>query len=101
MEKNSGKDNKKLFYLKELMDDMVIENNNNSEMYEEYGDKREAIKMIKGINGVSGGRYNDKFIHYIMRNEDLKKFKHYDKEKKKKHKNRNSSRNQDNDNNGI
>ena len=99
MEKKSGKDNKKLFYLKELMDDMVIENNNNSEMYEEYGDKREAIKMIKGINGVSGGRYNDKFIHYIMRNEDLAKFNHYAKEKKKQNKNRNRSKN--NDSNGI
>ena len=101
MEKNSGKDNKKLFYLNELMDDMVIENNNNSEMYEEYGDKREAIKMIKGINGVSGGRYTDKFIHYIMRNDDLEKFKHYAKEKKKKNKNKNKNTNKDNDSNGI
>ena len=99
MEKNSGKDNKKLFYLNELMDEMVIENNNNSELYEEYGDKRDAIKMIKGINGVSGGRYTDKFIHYIMRNDDLEKFKHYAKGKKKK--NKNKSKNKDNDSNGI
>ena len=99
MEKNSGKDNKKLFYLNELMDEMVIENNNNSELYEEYGDKRDAIKMIKGINGVSGGRYTDKFIHYIMRNDDLEKFKHYAKGKKKK--NKTKSKNKDNDSNGI
>ena len=99
MEKNSDKENKKLFYLNELMDDMVIENNNNSEIYEEYGDKREAIKMIKGFNGVSGGRYTDKFIHYIMRNDDLEKFKHYAKEKKKKKKSKNKDK--DNDSNGI
>ncbi len=84
MEKKSDKDNKKLFYLKELMDDMVIENNNNTEMYEEYGDKRETIKILKEINGVSGGRYNDKFIHYIMRNDDLEKFKYYAKKREKK-----------------
>ena len=40
--------------------------------------------MIKGINGVSGGRYNDKFIHYIMRNDDLEKFKYYAQKKEKK-----------------
>ena len=101
MEKNSSKDNNKLFYLKELMDDMVIENNNNSEIYEEYGDKRETIKMINGINGVSGGRYSDKFIHYIMKNEDLENFKYYAQGKENKNKNKKSHKNKGNTNNGI
>ena len=80
--------NNKLISLNELMDDMVRENNNNSEIYEEYGDKKEATKQINGINGNSAGRYTNNYIHYIIRNEDLEKFITINKKNKGKRKNK-------------
>ena len=70
----SNQKNKIVQSLDELMDDLLIENNNNSEIYEEYGDKQDMSKQIENINGVSAGRYTNNYIHYIMRNEDLENF---------------------------
>ena len=70
----SEQKNKILISLNELMDDMVIENNNNSEIYEEFGDKKDTSKQINSMNGSSAGRYTNNYIHYIMSNEDLEKF---------------------------
>ena len=71
------------------MEDMEFENNQNSEMYQERGELYDMEKKVCGIKTNSAGRYTSKYIQYIMRNEDLDRFKIPNKYNKikKKHKN--------------
>ena len=57
--------------LSDLMDNMVFENLNYSEIYEEYGGKKDELKKIYNIEENSSGRYTHKYIHYIMKNQDI------------------------------
>ena len=68
------KNNKFIITLNELTDHKTIENSNFSDIYEEYGDKRDKTKDFNNVNGISAGRYTNDFLHYIISNNDLKKF---------------------------
>ena len=71
----SQKQDKPTTSLRDLMDDQIIEGLNYSEIYEEYGDIKDQMKQIYDLEGKSAGRYTNKYLHYIMKNEDLKKTK--------------------------
>ena len=67
--------NKTTFSLKYLADNMTTENINSSLIYEVYGDKKDQAKDSNNMNGISAGRYSDKYIHYLIKNNDLEKYK--------------------------
>ena len=85
-DENNGKF---LISLNDLMDDMEFENNQFSEMYQERGEIYDKEKSMWGVKTNSAGRYTSKFIHYIMKNEHLDKFKPSNKNNKEKKKNAN------------
>ena len=69
------KSNKFIISLNELTDHKTVENSKFSDIYEEYGDKRDKTRDYKNKNGISmGGRYTNGYIHYLIANSDLKKF---------------------------
>ena len=68
-------DGKFLVTLNDLIDDMAYENNAYSDMYQERGEIYDKEKLAWNLKGNSGGRYNNKFIHAVMKLEGLEKFK--------------------------
>ena len=80
-----------LVTLNDLMDDMEFENNQNSEMYQEREEIYDREKIACGIKTNSAGRYTNKYIQYIMRNEDLDKFQATNNNKNNKVKKKNKN----------
>ena len=73
--KNINGDNISLLVsLNDLIDDMEYENNENSDMYQEKGEIYDKEKIAWDLKGNSAGRYTNKYIHYIMKNEYSQKF---------------------------
>ena len=80
-----------LVTLNDLIDDMAYENNAYSDMYQERGEIYDREKIACGIKTNSAGRYTNKYIQYIMRNEDLDKFQATNNNKNNKVKKKNKN----------
>ena len=81
--------NQLLVTLNDLMDDMEFETNAYSDMYQERGEIYDKEKLSWNLNGNSGGRYTDKYIHAIMKSEGLEKLRVKKEDDKIERKNKN------------
>ena len=57
--------------IKHMEKNEIIEFLGSAEIYEEYGGKKDELKKIYNIEENSSGRYTHKYIHYIMKNQDI------------------------------